>query len=384
MDKTLKLQPMTSEKVETSNIFVFQDYNFSNNSLIDLLKLMAAKDHKFYRSDEDGKLKGSDGLIDSDDHVLIKINSQWDERGGTNTDLVYGIIKAVIDHPDGFSGEIVVADNGQAQYGAAGNGGSLDWERNNASNKDQSIEDVVQNFKEHKVSTYLWDSITENVVEEFAEGDDEDGYVVSRNVIPETNTMVSYPKFTTKLGTKISFKYGLYLPQNNDYDIEKLKVINVPVLKAHRIFGVTGAVKNYMGVPSDKLTRSLGYRAHDSVGKGGMGTLMAQTRVPDLNILDAVYVNARPGEGPRTTYDRATMVNVIAASTDPVALDYWGSKHILCEICKSITGSVHDSLDPDNTNSGSFGEWLRLSLDELRAAGYDFTSEPDKINVYIV
>jgi hypothetical protein len=344
---------------------------------------MASQNLKFYRSVEDGELKGIDGIINSDDVVLIKVNSQWDERGGTNTDLVYAIIKAVIDHPDGFKGEIVVADNGQAQYGASGNGGSLNWDRNNASNKDQSIEDVVQKFKGNKVSTYLWDSITENVVEEFAEGDNEDGYVVNRNVITETDTIVSYPKFTTEFGTKLSFKYGLYVPEKNDYDIDRLKVINVPVLKAHRIFGVTGAVKNYMGVPSDKITRKLGYRAHDSVDKGGMGTLMAQTRIPVLNILDAVYVNARPGEGPRTPYDRATMANIIAASTDPVALDYWGSKNILCEICESITGKVHDSLNPDNSDTGSFGEWLRLSLEELNAAGFDFTNESDRINVYL-
>jgi hypothetical protein len=372
-----------NENFETSEIFVFQDFNFSNFSLMDLLKLMATKNCKFYLSDESGKLKGTGGIINSNDIVLIKVNSQWDERGGTNTDLVYGIIKAIVDHPDGFNGEIVVADNGQAQYGAAGNGGSLDWDRNNATNKDQSIEDVVQKFKDYKVSTYLWDDITENVVGEFAEGDDEDGYVVNRNVIPETGTIVSYPKFTTKFGTKLSFKYGLYFPINNNYDIDRLKIINVPVLKAHRIFGVTGAVKSYMGVPSDKITRSLGYRAHDSVGKGGMGTLMSQTRVPDLNILDAIYVNARPGEGPRTAYERATMANIIAVSTDPVALDYWGSKHILCKICEGITGNVHGSLDPDNRSPSSFGEWLKLSLDELRAAGYGFTNEQDKINVYL-
>ena len=101
-----------------------------------------------------------------------------------------------------------------------------------------------------KVSTYLWDTITSNAVQEFAEGDDEDGFVVETNIIVHTGTVVSYPKFTTPFGTQISFKYGVYKPEIEDYDIDRLKVINVPVLKTHMIYGVTGAVKHYMGVPS--------------------------------------------------------------------------------------------------------------------------------------
>ena len=44
----------------------------------------------------------STGLIAKDDVVIIKVNSQWDERGGTNTDLVKALIQAIVDHPDGF------------------------------------------------------------------------------------------------------------------------------------------------------------------------------------------------------------------------------------------------------------------------------------------
>ena len=83
-------------------------------------------------------------------------------------------------------------------------------------------------------------------------------------------------------------------------------MINVPVLKSHFIFGVTGAVKHYMGVPSDKLTAARGYRRHPTVGKGGMGTLMAETRVPTLSVLDAIRVNAKPGTGPKTPFNAAT------------------------------------------------------------------------------
>ena len=93
--------------------------------------------------------------------------------------------------------------------------------------------------------------------------------------------------------------------------------------KSHSGFGVTACVKHYMGVVSDKLTRSLGARAHNTVGIGGMGTEIVETRFPVLNIIDAIWVNAVPRRGPGTPYNIAMRVNVIAASRDPVALDYW-------------------------------------------------------------
>ena len=40
-------------------------------------------------------------------------------------------------------------------------------------------------------------------------------------------------------------------------------------------------------------------------------------------------------------------------------------------------------MDPDNTNAGQFGEWFRLSLNELLEAGYSYTVDPEKISVYV-
>jgi hypothetical protein len=374
-----------AESLPSSEIFVVRDTNGADNGIERLLGLMGEKGVKFYLSTKKEAMQGPGGLIARDDIILIKVNSQWDERGGTNTDLVKNIIYAIISHPDDFTGEIIVADNGQGdQYGATGRGGSLDWERNNAVDQSQSIQDVVDvHSYNHRVSTYQWDTLTTNIVEEFAEGDEEDGYVVNRQVVLDTNTLVSYPKFTTPYGTQVSFKYGIYLPNVNDYDVDKLKVINVPVLKSHSIYGVTGAVKHYMGVSSDKITKDLGYRAHNTVIAGGMGTLMVQTRAPTLNIMDAIHVNAKPKDGPRTNYISSTELGILAASTDPVAIDYWGSKELLCKTCENVIGKNDNSMNPDNNEKGSFGDWLRLSMNELNAAGYEFTSDPKKINVWI-
>jgi len=153
--------------------------------------------------------------------------------------------------------------------------------------------------------------------------------------------------------------------------------------KSHRGFGVTACVKHYMGVVSDKLTRSLGARAHNTVGIGGMGTEIVETRFPVLNIIDAIWVNAVPRRGPGTPYNIAMRVNVIAASRDPVALDYWAAKYILMKVAELEGYSDLSTMDPDNTNRGSFGSWLRLSMDEITRAGYQSTMDEDHMNIYV-
>ncbi|NIS67252.1 MAG: hypothetical protein GTO05_19210, partial [Gemmatimonadales bacterium] len=58
-------------------------------------------------------MSGRKGLIAADDVVLIKVNAQWKYRGCTNSDVVRGLIQRVLDHPDGFAGEVVLIENGQ-------------------------------------------------------------------------------------------------------------------------------------------------------------------------------------------------------------------------------------------------------------------------------
>ncbi len=208
----------------------------------------------------------------------------------------------------------------------------------------------------------------------------DDGYIVNQTANPTTGIKVSYPKFKTKFGTYISFKKGVWNPETNSYDNAKLKVINMPVLKSHFIYGVTACVKHYMGVTSDKLTA---HNAHNSIGSGGMGTEMVETKMPILNILDAIWINANPGGGPETSYAEAARVNVIMASTDPVALDYWAAKHVLMQAAQILGFRNLASINPDNTASNSFGKWLRLSMQEIQKAGYQATANEDQMNVYV-
>lgn len=382
----LNLESRFATEFPSSDIFVVNGREYVHIS--ELVDLMGLHGLDFYNSDTIGLNRGPEGLIAVDDFVLIKVNSQWDERGGTNTDLLKELIQMIVDHPDGFVGEILVADNGQDQYGPSGNGGSLDWVNNNAEDHSQSVQDVVDMFAvSYDVSTFLWDTITLNSVGEYSEGDLSDGYVINQTANSATGIKVSYPKFQTKFGTYVSFKMGIWNPVAEVYNNEGVKVINFPVLKSHSGYGVTASVKHYMGVVSAKQTN-----AHAKVATGGMGTEMVETRFPTLNILDAIWVNANPGSsfscGPSTPYSEATRVNTIMASIDPCALDYWGSKYVLMQTAKSIGYSDTHTLDPDNTNpSGSWGEafgvWLELARNEISTAGYSVTTDESRMNVYL-
>lgn len=365
-----------------SDLFVIEGTHGDDDGVYELIALMAEQGTSFYRRDKPGHASGPAGLIAVDDVVLIKINSQWDQRGGTNTDLLQSLIKAIVDHPDGFTGEIIVADNGQGRYGPRGSGGSLDWPLNNAEVRSQSAQDVVDSFAgEHRVSAYLWDTIARKRVAEYDEGDAEDGYVLAETKSPTTGALAAYPKFRSAHGTFVSFKHGIWDPDHQTYESDRLKLINAPVLKPHAIYGVTGCIKHYMGVTSDRLTASAGARAHNTVGAGGMGTEIVETRFPALNVIDAIWVSLTPGNGPQVTYDGATRVDVIAASTDPVALDYWTAKYILVQGAREKGRSNVASLDPDSERS--FARWLRLSMSELVAAGYQATVDESRMNVYV-
>lgn len=379
----LTLEGHLAKDQPSSDIFVVNGTTGYDGGFDRLIGLMGEHGLPFYKSSVKGKSCGSEGLIARDDIVIVKVNSQWDERGGTNTDLLKAIVEAIVNHPDGFTGEVVVADNGQAQYGASGGGGSLDYKNNNAEDLSQSVQRVVDAFSgSYRVSTYLWDEITLKKVEEYSDGDMEDGYILSPTVNPATGIRVSYPKFKTKFATHVSFKRGVWDQKTRTYDGGRLKVINVPVLKAHFIFGVTACMKHYMGVVSDRLT---GHRySHQSVGTGGMGTEMVETRAPILNVLDAVWINANPGRGPGTPYSEATRVNIVTASADPVALDYWAAKYVLMQAARIRGFKDLSAIDPDNAKAGSFGDWLRLSAREMREAGYQVTTDEERMNVYVL
>jgi len=372
---SVSLNEIKARENPSSDIFVVNGSNGADDGFISLASLMKRHGVNFYKTPDT-----PNGIIPSYGVVLVKVNSQWNERGGTNTDLVKSIIMAVTKHPEGFSGEVVIVDNGQAQFGSTRRGGSMTYDENNALDTTQSNQVVADSFKGDKVTTYLWDSITTTRVKEYDEGDLNDGYIIDDDADLETGIRVSYPKFRTKHGSYISFKEGVWDSNSKSYDSDKLIVLNVPVLKAHFIYGVTACVKHYMGVVSDKLQSG---GAHRSVRNGGMGTMMVKTRRPNLNILDGIYVNSNCGGGPSCTYDNANNLELIMASVDPVALDVWATENVLMEAARNQGSTDLSKFDPHTIEPGSHGEWMKKSLEQMEKAGLQVTDNPNRFNVYV-
>ncbi|MFW9975603.1 MAG: DUF362 domain-containing protein [Candidatus Thorarchaeota archaeon] len=391
------LSPQTATSLDNaSNLFYVQNVTGiegnMDTAVIALIDLMASEGIHFYNT-----TATPDGLIKSDDIIIIKINSQWDRRGGTNTDLIKSVINAIIAHPDGFTGEVVIADNGQGL-------GSMDYSNPNSYYKNQTTQDVADFFApEWDVSTILWDDLHYSTVDDYDDDDFTDGYVRSTVWNEETQLYTSYPKFRSPAtGAYISFKQGVW---HNDtgFDFNGLKIINMPVLKSHELLGVTACVKHYMGVPQGHIVESVSPSVpheHYSVRRGGMGTMIAETRAPDLNILDMVWINANPLEssidrGPWSIYSAASATDIIGASIDPVALDYWSAKHVLVPTAQYLNYASYSSLDPDYEpisehinypfvqQEESFHNYLERSMNILKDAGFQVTMDESDMNVFV-
>jgi hypothetical protein len=96
------------------------DGQMRHKGLDTLLDLLAENGLKFYRTNKAHKWGSSAGIVEADDVVLIKVNCQWKCRGTTNTDVLRGLIHRILEHPDGFNGEVVVFENGQGRGGFDG------------------------------------------------------------------------------------------------------------------------------------------------------------------------------------------------------------------------------------------------------------------------
>ena len=340
------------------------------SALDSLITLMGREGLKFYRSATVTTESGPGGVIRHDDVVLIKINQQWSRRGGTNTDLLRGLIARIVEHPDGFVGEIVVVENGQGQ-------GNFVRAENNAEDHTQSPQAVVDDFATlgHTISTYIWDSVKDVYVAEYSDGDMADGYVVFPDQDPETLVNVSYPKFQTVAGTYISLKDGIWDSGSSTYDQSRLRFINVPVLKGHGNYGVTACVKHYMGV----VTRDFpGSYYHSAIWRGGLGSFIADVRNADLNILDCLWV-ADDNCCTAIDYDVAMWVGTLIGGLDPVAIDIWATKEVLIPAMIANGRTIdYSKMDPDDPAS-VFRHYLDLSMSEMLSDGIDTTNDPAQI-----
>jgi hypothetical protein len=315
-----------------------------------LLHLMGTRDLKFYRSSKETDLSGPLGLIEPDDVVLIKVNAQWKYRGCTNSDLIRGLVQRILDHPDGFTGEVVIIENGQGR-------GSLNCDTSSAYGGDTSVHananDETQSFlylvntvfKDPRVSSRLLDPVS-NI---FIGPTDHttNGYRKYENV--------SYPCFTSAGGHRVELLEGIW---NGSGYSQNLKLINVPVLKHHDTGGseITASLKHIYGIVSMADGQST-FRHYSGLGET-CGKMMVEVRTPVLNIIDAIWVSHASLTGyPAATTSRR---NQILASQDPVALDYWAAKTILYPI---------DSNPRHHPDFPGIDAWLTSARDTINGQG---------------
>jgi hypothetical protein len=329
-----------------------------------LLNLMGNHGLKLYRTDKDTDIGGRGGLIAKSDVVLIKVNAQWKYRGCTNSDVVRGLIQRILEHPDGFDGEIVLFENGQG-------GGSLDCDtmwggqypdtdvHANAEDESHSFSYLVDTvFNEPRVSKYLLDPIRETFISK--EDHSTDGYRKLFNA--------SYPCFTTAKGNRIELKEGIW---NGESYNQNLKLINIPVLKHHDGCGITGALKSFYGVLS-MADGKLSERHYEKLGQQ-CGKMMTKVKAPVINILDCIWVTqlAWAGYPPENT----TRLDQLLTSIDPVALDYWASKHLLYPIDNNdehhpdkfavLRNHLTQAKDVINSEDGINGHKVTLNESEI-------------------
>jgi len=330
------------------------------------------------------------GIIGPDDVVVIKINNQWNgdvarTRTHTNNDVLKGLIYRVVQHPEGFSGVVVLAENTQF---TAPNWDSED--HNNAQDTKQSYQNVLDAISSqgHNVCIADWKELGGTFVDDYDTGDSRDGYVLVDDPGEPGTDQLSYPKFELACGSQIqyvSMRYGLW--NGSGYDNSRLKLINLPVLKRHGWAGATISVKNYIGflTTGDRERRFgsseemhgffWGFEGHHP-DYGLLARQMARIRRADINIVDAIWVAVAsnkqgcPGDCIRQ--------NALLASTDPFALDYYASVNVLSPLkpsfsLRNVLRSIvrHSSLDDSNAahHGSKFRNFLLCNENRLRLEG---------------
>ncbi len=362
----------TSARPDQSHIFVIDSIPVPDSmgtyheGLDTLLSQLAQNGTYLYRSSKSLPWCDTAGIIGKNDVVLLKVNAEWPERGMPSTDLLKGLIARIVAHPDTFTGEVDLVENGQWRQSWA-------YPLNNAERHSQTMQEVVDTFaaRGYHVGAYNWTAIGygsgNRWVNEFDQGDTVSGYV------REDSTGMTYAKFVTSYGTSVSTRLGVW--NDSTYEPERLKFINMPVLKSHSFAGVSASVKHYIGFLSYAAIGA-GTMHNQAMTQGLLGVEFGKARFPDLNIIDATWVSAEITTGPNAPYNMCTRLNTLVASKDPIAADYYAGKHVL-RTASWWNGhpSLHDygRMDPDNLNTENPGSGHSYS-DSTPCNGYPYNA----------
>ena len=338
---------------------------------------------------------GIEKLIGPKDIVILKPNAQWWNQGRTNLAAMKGFIDLVLNIP-GFKGEIIIAENHHFMDETLPEGEKDNvrgWTHFSRINGDidgvsHNLNSLIELFQKqgHKNVTKchwrdggpkrdIWgNSQNGGIVKSPADGDgyvwtDIDYTLTGFLGLKKWKVKMTYPIFTSKYsGITIDFKNGAFKRYRKgaaQYLSDRpVSFINFAVLNTHgKDTGITSSIKNYMGVTDLSCgfwglqpkgyfnVHACGERFYPYAKAGPLGHFMKTIRKADLNIVTAEWV----GWGSRTNPAKATRMHTILASEDPIALDYYGAKHLFYPLSKE---KYHD---PENPRS-SIRRFLQLAL----------------------
>jgi hypothetical protein len=344
----------------------------SDPAMDSLINIMTSNNFMFYET------SGNNGIVGANDIVIIKGNFQWEYTLSTNTDRIKGLIWQILQHPDGFNGEILVADNDM---------NVRNWDEcNNSFDTEQSILDVVNTFKAkgYPVDVAEWDAIMNNTVTEYSDGNMSDGFTY------DNSSKVSYPKFITPAGNYVSLKHGIWNNSSSTYSRDDLCIINFAVNKAHAYTGATLAIKNWVGAMS-LIEKESRYGGEDKMHVDYFmkefalpARVMAET-YPDLNIIDATWT--APNDNYTNSSGNRVNTKMLVASTDPIACSWYAAKYMLNPIASDNTRTDPDYVE---SNPESLGLWdfkYSVALENWENylknnTSFAVTSDSSKISVF--
>jgi uncharacterized protein (DUF362 family) len=340
---------------------------------------------------------GVEGLVGPEDVVIFKVNSQWYAQGMTNTNVLESLVRAVLERPGGFSGEVVVADNHHFK-GALSRGWTT--EQPNGRHNLVGLVEALREEGHERVARVHWRDAGPNP--DPWQGDDGGGTLITEpgggdgyrwwleecHVTPDENRCpMTWPVFTLPLsGDVVDLRDGVY--RDGRPTGRPVRMINISSLNHHsRYAGVTASIKNLMGVvdmtcgfqgpepPGYFNTHYIGMRPSHGLWRwakrregavkkvvhkllpeenaidfhhtgGALGHWMRTVRRPDLHVVTAEWV----GFGSRTVPELSVRPGVSLASDDPVTLDAVAAREVLLPATRQAgqTGRAFlEHNDPD-------------------------------------
>ncbi len=347
---------------------------------------------------------GVETLVGPEDIVILKPNLQWYNQGAPNIAAFHRLVALIMERKGGFDGEVVLAENIHR--------GSKPWTRGAWATPFERNSDLpgVPNYNAlaEKLGRDYGDRFSVCHLVDIASGGarvygpaDGPGYVVCDGTggVPlialdnglrgpsRREVVMSYPILRTTRGTVIDYRWGVW--KGGEYTEQPVKFVNCAALNHHSVYGgVTSAVKNYLGVsdlsggPDPAHGGRLAGKYHNfhsfafSGNKKGpaagmlgaeVGHFLETVRRPFLNITTAEYC----GLAGRTALPVAR-TSVVAASTDPVALDYHTAKYLL------FANSRIPSHDPEAPGSPVARYLVRCA----QAAGYCFEESGVEVKAF--